>query len=79
MRLYGRSHLQTVSFFGPTLVENAQIADVVFRHAALDFASTHFYERDTIDCPRNTVDPAISTGKLISEALGANRRSAPVS
>lgn len=69
MRLYGRSHLQTVSFFGPTLVENAQIADVVFRHTALDFASTHFYERDTIDCPRNTVDPAISTGKLISEAL----------
>jgi mannan endo-1,4-beta-mannosidase len=69
IRLYGRSHPQTVSYFGPTLAENPHIAAVVFRHPALDFASTHFYERDTIDCPRNTVDPAISTGKLIREAL----------
>lgn len=69
LRLYGRSHPQTVSVFGPTLVENPQIADVVFRHPLLDFASTHFYERDTIDCPANTVDPAISTGKLVREAL----------
>jgi mannan endo-1,4-beta-mannosidase len=69
LRLYGRTHPQTVSFFGPTLVENPQIAEVVFQHAALDFASTHFYERDTIDCPRNTVDPAISTGRLVREAL----------
>jgi mannan endo-1,4-beta-mannosidase len=69
-RLYGRSHPQTVSFFGPTLVENPHIAEVVFRHPSLDFASTHFYERDTIDYPRNTVDPAISTGRLIREALG---------
>jgi mannan endo-1,4-beta-mannosidase len=70
MRLYGRSHPQTVSVFGPTLVENPQIAEVVFRHPALDFASTHFYERDTIDCPANTVDAAISTGKLVAAALG---------
>jgi hypothetical protein len=69
IRHWGRSHLQTVSFFGPTLVENPHIAEVVFRHPALDFASTHLYEQDTIDCPRNTVDPAISTGKLVREAL----------
>jgi mannan endo-1,4-beta-mannosidase len=69
-RLYGRAHPQTVSFFGPTLVENPHIAEVIFRHPILDFASTHFYERDTIDYPRNTVDPAISTGRLIREALG---------
>lgn len=68
-RRWGRSHPQTVSVFGPTLVENPQIAAVVFRHPALDFASTHFYERDTIDCPADTVAPAISTGKLIREAL----------
>lgn len=68
-RLYGRTHPQTVSFFGPTLAENPHIADVVFRHPALDFASTHFYERDTIDCPRDTVAPAISTGRLVAEAL----------
>jgi mannan endo-1,4-beta-mannosidase len=70
LRLYGRGHPRTVSFFGPTLVENPQIAEVVFGHPALDFASTHFYERDTIDCPRDTVAPAISTGRLIREALG---------
>jgi hypothetical protein len=69
VKRYGRSHPQTVSYFGPTLVENPHIAEAVFRHPSLDFASTHFYERDTIDCPRNTVDPAISTGRLIREAL----------
>ena len=69
LKRYGRTHPQTVSFFGPTVVENPQIGDVVFCHPLLDFASTHFYERDTIDCPRNTVDPAISTGKLVREAL----------
>jgi mannan endo-1,4-beta-mannosidase len=68
-RRYGRTHPQTVSFFGPTLAENPHIAEVVFRHPSLDFASTHFYERDTIDWPRNTVDPAISTGRLMREAL----------
>lgn len=69
LRLYGRTHPRTVSVFGPTLVENPQIADVVFRHPHLDFASTHFYERDTIDCPADTVAPAISTGRLMAEAL----------
>ena len=69
LKRYGRVHPQTVSYFGPTIVESPHIADVVFGHPLLDFASTHFYERDTIDCPRNTVDPAISTGRLIREAL----------
>lgn len=69
IRRYGRAHPQTVSYFGPTLVEHPHIAEAVFGHPLLDFASTHFYERDTIDCPRNTVDPAISTGGLIREAL----------
>jgi len=69
LRRYGRCHPRTVSVFGPTLVENPQIAGVVFRHPSLDFASTHFYERDTIDCPADTVQPAISTGALMAEAL----------
>lgn len=69
IKRYGRAHPQTVSYFGPTIVENPQISGVVYGHPLLDFASTHFYERDTIDCPRNTVDPAISTGKLVREAL----------
>jgi mannan endo-1,4-beta-mannosidase len=69
LRRYGRAHPQTVSYFGPTLFEHPHVAEVVYGHPRLDFASTHFYERDTIDSPRNTVDPAISTGKLIREAL----------
>ena len=77
LKRYGRVHPQTVSYFGPTIVENPHIAEVVFRHPLLDFASIHFYERDTIDCPHNTVDPAISTGKLIREALAHIHDSRP--
>jgi hypothetical protein len=42
---------------------------VLFRHPSLDFHSSHFYEEGTIDFPRNTVDPAISAGRLVREAL----------
>jgi hypothetical protein len=77
LKRYGRVHPQTVSYFGPTIVENPHIADIVFRHPLLDFASIHFYERDTIDCPRNTVDPASSTGKLIRGALAQIHDSRP--
>ena len=68
-RLHGRAHLQTVSLFGPVLGEDPQAADAIFRHPSLDFASTHFYESGTIDHPKNTVAPAISTGRLTREAL----------
>jgi mannan endo-1,4-beta-mannosidase len=67
--LYGRTHPQTVSLFGPVLQQAPQVADPIFRHPALDFASTHFYESGTIDHPKNTVDAAISTGRLTREAL----------
>ena len=77
LKRYGRVHPQTVSYFGPTIVQNPHTADVAFRHPLLDFASIHFYERDTIDCPRNTVDPAISTGKLIRGALAQIHDSRP--
>jgi len=67
--LYGRSHLQTVSLFGPVLNEHPTVADVIFRHPQLDFATTHFYDAKTINHPKNTVAPAICTGALIREAL----------
>jgi hypothetical protein len=69
MRLYGRAHPQTVSVFGPVLYKEPAAAECIFRHPALDFASIHFYEAWTIDHPKNTVDPAISTGRLTREAL----------
>ena len=69
-RLYGRSHPQTVSLYGPVLAEHPAVADVIFRHPKLDFASTHFYDAATINYPKNTVDSAIVTGQLVREALG---------
>src|SRR5205085_9840294 len=38
----------------------------------------HLYEEDTIDFPRDTVVPAISTGRLIREALAEIRDGRPV-
>ncbi len=69
LRLYGRTHLQTVSLFGPVLYEHPIVADVIFRHPQLDFATTHFYDAKTINHPKNTVASAICTGALIREAL----------
>jgi mannan endo-1,4-beta-mannosidase len=69
-RLYGRAHLQTVSLFGPVLEEHPDVAEVVFRHPHLDFATTHFYDARTINHPRDTVAPALRAGALVSEALG---------
>jgi len=68
-KLYDRTHLQTVSIFGPVLNEHPAVADVIFRHPELDFATTHFYDAKTINHPKNTVAPAICTGSLIREAL----------
>ena len=68
-KLYGRSHLQTVSLYGPVLDEHPQVADIIFRHPDLDFANNHFYDTATINKPKNTIAPAICTGKLVREAL----------
>jgi mannan endo-1,4-beta-mannosidase len=69
LRLHGRAHLQCVSVFSPELDWRPRLNELVFRHPALDFATSHFYEQDTIDDPRDTVTPAISTGRLMREAL----------
>jgi hypothetical protein len=76
-RLYGRSHPQTVSVFGPVIDQMPGIADAAFRHPALDFASTHFYEHGTINNPSNTVDAALTTGRLVRGALAEIRDQRP--
>ncbi len=73
LEVHGRAHPQTVSVFGPHMVLDKRIPETIFRHPCLDFASTHFYEEGTIDCPANTVDAALSTGRLMREALGELR------
>jgi hypothetical protein len=70
-RLYGRSHPQTVSLFGPELSLRAHLPmkEPIFRHPDLDFASLHIYEDGTIDHPRNTVDAAISMGRIVQDVF----------
>lgn len=70
-RLHGRSHLQTVSLFGPelTLKPHLRLAEPVFRHPDLDFATIHIYAHPSINHPRNTVDAAISMGRVVRECL----------
>src|SRR5215207_2150528 len=70
-RLYGRSHPQTVSLFGPELWwrPHMPLKEPIFRHPDLDFATIHLYHQGTIDHPRNTVDPALHTGRIVREAL----------
>ena len=71
MKLYGRSHPQTVSLFGPELLwrPHLPMAEPIFRHPDLDFASLHIYASGTIDDPRNTVDPALAMGRIVRESL----------
>ena len=71
MRVHGRAHLQTVSLFGPELKHKPemQMEAAIFRHPALDFATVHVYEHGTIDDPRNTVDAAVSMGRIVRESI----------
>ena len=70
-RLYGRSHPQTVSLFGPELIWRPEmpLKEPIFRHPNLDFATIHIYEDGTIDHPRNTVDPALGMGRIVQGAI----------
>jgi mannan endo-1,4-beta-mannosidase len=71
--LYGRSHPQTVSLFGPELALKADLApemrDAIFRHPDLDFATIHIYAKGSIDHPRDTVAPAVAMGKVVRDSL----------
>jgi mannan endo-1,4-beta-mannosidase len=69
MRVHGRAHPQTVSVFSPHMTLDSRIAETVFRHPALDFANTHFYEEGTIDDPGDTVAPAVAAAKLTRRAI----------
>jgi hypothetical protein len=70
LRCYGRTHPQTVSAFGPVLGHYPAVAEVIFQHPLLDFATTHLYDKATIDNPKDTLGPALATGRFVREALG---------
>jgi mannan endo-1,4-beta-mannosidase len=70
-RLYGRSHPQTVSLFGPEIRwrPHLDLREPIFRHPDLDFATIHIYEEGTIDHPRDTVAPAIGMGRIVQQCI----------
>ncbi len=67
--LHGRAHLQCVSVFGPELRWKPWLNEPIFRHPALDFASSHFYAEGSIDHPQDTVAPALAVAELMHEAM----------
>ena len=71
LQKFGRTHPQTVSLFGPELKlqPQMQMEHAIFRHPALDFATIHIYEHGSIDDPKNTVDAAISMGRIVKHSL----------
>ncbi|RYG33139.1 hypothetical protein EON81_18940 [bacterium] len=75
---HGRAHLQTVSIFGPELLEHPGAVEPIFRHPVLDFANTHLYEFGTIDDPADTVAPALAVGRLMRTALAETTPGRPV-
>jgi len=74
-RLFGRTHLQTVSHFGAEPA--GPLAELIFRHPDLDFATTHVYEPGAIDAPANTVAAADAMARWVRHALAEIRDGRP--
>ena len=77
--LYGRTHPQTVSVFGPELKWRAHMTmeGPIFRHPDLDFATIHIYEKGTIDNPADTVAAAVGMGRVVRDCLAEIRDGRP--
>ena len=77
--LYGRTHPQTVSLFGPELWlrPELELKEPIFRHRSLDFATIHIYREGSIDAPRNTVAPALAMGCVVQGCLAEITDSRP--
>ena len=74
-RCFGKVHLQTVSHFGAE--PKGPLADLIFRHPDLDFATTHIYEVGAIDAPTNTVAAADAMARWVRHALSEIRDGRP--
>ncbi len=77
--LHGRSHLQTVSIFGPAFGEYPQceMKSTIFNHPSLDFCNVHLYDRDHIDNPQTTIEPAVVFGSLVHESIKSIKDNRP--
>ncbi len=72
---FGRTHLQTVSHFGAE--PRGRLAELIFRHPDLDFATTHVYEPGAIDCPEDTVAASHAMARWVKHALSEIRDGRP--
>jgi hypothetical protein len=72
---FGKTHLQTVSHFGAE--PRGPLAELIFRHPSLDFATTHVYEPGAIDAPTNTVAAADAMARWVRHALAEIRDGRP--
>ena len=70
-KCWGFTRPQTVSVFGPNPA--ADYEDLILRHPALDFATTHIYQ-GAIDHPHDTVTPALTMAQWVRHAA---ERAAP--
>ncbi len=64
-KCWGFTRPQTVSVFGPN--PSADYEDLILRHPALDFATTHIYQ-GAIDHPHNTITPALTMAQWVRHA-----------
>jgi mannan endo-1,4-beta-mannosidase len=71
LELYGRSHPQTMSLFGPELIlqPHLDMRSPIFRHPDLDFCNLHIYGTGAIDNPKDTVKPALSMAREVRMCL----------
>ena len=78
-RLYSRAHPQTVSLFGPELWWRPEmpLAEPIFRHPDLDFATIHIYRECTIDDPKDTVAAGLAMGAVVRMAMAEIRDHRP--
>ncbi|HEX4893317.1 MAG TPA: hypothetical protein VFV47_08510, partial [Hyphomicrobiaceae bacterium] len=78
-RLFGKSHPQTVSIFGPELTDRPGLglAEPIFRHRCIDFASIHIYAHGTIDDPKDTVAPAVAMARIVQNSIAEIRDGRP--
>jgi mannan endo-1,4-beta-mannosidase len=53
------------------------LAEPIFRHPDLDFATIHVYEQGTIDDPVDTVGAALGMGRIVRESIARIRDGRP--
>jgi len=68
---WGKNHLITISV--AQAEPTGPLADLVFRHPAIDFANTHLYYEPSVNNPPDTISAALSVNHGVRHALEQTR------